>query len=913
MPQTYIALDLETTGFNAVEDQVIEIAAVKFTDGKVVETFDTLINPEIPVPSMITHITGLKNEDLVNAPHFEQIKDKLIEFIGPHPIVGHNISFDVTFLNQKGLNLINPLYDTVQLAGILMPGLASYSLDTLTRILKITHTKKHRAMSDTMACMELFFMLEERISQIDPDTFKQIENVLGRSTWSLSELFMIPRTGKQKAKSNKKSKNTQKQEDTDSVPKITADVLTEENILNIYSETGPLAQIIQASGQTYEPRAMQQKMTAEILKAFKNNSGLLVEAGTGTGKTMAYLLAAIYWSLTYHQKVVISSYTINLQQQIFKKDLPLIKSALQKLDPGIKVNAAILKGRKNYLSLKRLEKFLEKDFFMDHEVSLLIKVLLWIKHTQTGDLEELSVQNKEFLVLEDICCSEYVCPHEIPEFKNGCYLMKARAKAEQSDIIVVNHALLLQDAMATTPLLPESGYLIVDEAHHLEKVATDSFTITLSFNSFLRSFEKLLKISENLMHQNPDSIEAKATFPQIKELKNYLNQIISRIDIFFGLIGIFMEKNMDPSQFQYQLNLKPYHLNGTDWQKVRDAAKSIGELGMGILQALNALNEILKSDKVTSPYSGDIKNSSYECERRLADLKTALQEEQLNKQISWVYKAPDPVNGSINMKSAPYSIGQKLSEIIFKRKKSVILTSATLRTDHSFSFIREQLSLDNNFTEIALPSHFAYPDQVKILIPEDLPEPMTEGYFLSCCDLIYNIIKKNGGRTLILFTSKKALSATYHKIAAQLKVDGFTLLAQNITGGRGKIIEHFKDEPGTSAILGTASFWEGVDIPGHDLTCVVMQKLPFDPPEDPIILARSQKYHNSFGQFQLPRAILKFKQGFGRLIRSSKDTGSIIILDSRITQKSYGRQFLESLPEGIKIEYCGKKNLTEFL
>ncbi|MBU1953474.1 DNA polymerase III subunit epsilon, partial [Patescibacteria group bacterium] len=267
----------------------------------------------------------------------------------------------------------------------------------------------------------------------------------------------------------------------------------------------------------------------------------------------------------------------------------------------------------------------------------------------------------------------------------------------------------------------------------------------------------------------------------------------------------------------------------------------------------------------------------------------------------WTYKT---FEGYSCIKSAPINIGEKLRTLLFDAKKSIILTSATLRTENSFDFIRDQLSLSPDTGEVVLESHFDYPDQVKIIIAEDLPRPQTEGYFKACSDIIEDIIKANGGRTLVLFTSKKALTATYMAVAPNLKLDGYNVLAQGITGGKGKIMEHFKQEPGTCALFGTASFWEGIDIPGDLLTCIVMQKLPFDPPTDPIIFSRGLKYDDAFNEYQVPLAILKFKQGFGRLIRTSKDKGSMVILDSRISGSAYGQKFLTSLPGGIKIEHA---------
>lgn len=903
MPKTYIALDLETTGFDAINDQVIEIAAIKFKGEEIVGKWTSLINPEVPIPPMITHITGLKAEDLINAPRFAEIKDSLVDFLGDYPIIGHNIPFDIGFLNSKGLRITNPLYDTLQLAPIFMPGLASYSLDTLTRVLKIKHEEKHRAYSDTQANYELFLKIQKKITGLDSGLFTEIKKVLEKSTWSLAELFT--RAVAERRLKPAPSGHTNKLSRSDTLPEESFQenpgaTSTEHNpniqispdqLADFYKENGALSKVI----KDYEKRDTQNLLTRKILDCFENGSHLLAEAGTGTGKTMAYLLASIYHSLKTGQKVIISTYTHNLQSQIINKDVPILSEALEKISTDLGFKSVILKGRKNYLSLKRLEKFLRKDFFMDHEVTVLIKVLMWLKTTPTGDLSELPLQGKEFTVLEDLYCTEYACPHNDPEYKNNCYLLKARQKAENANLVIVNHALLIQNLVSENTLLPSFDYLIIDEAHHLEKVTTETLTITLSLNQSIKPFEKIVTILEEIERHSDKSFQ---------ELKIKIRQLVVRIEIFFGLLGIFIEKNLDPSRFQYQLNLRPQDFNTLEWHKVKESAKILIELGKEIIANLKQTE-----DQISEEQSKDFKNQLFDADRKINEFINGVPQSSNNNQINWILKN---LEGSIIFKSAPLNIGDTLNQFLFS-KKSIILTSATLRTNNTFSFLRDQLRLDEKFEELTLASHFSYPDQVKILIPEGFPEPATEGYFLSSAELIESIIRKNGGRTLVLFTSKKALAATYHLIAPRLKTEGLIILAQHITGGRGKIIEHFKDEPGNCAIFGTDSFWEGVDIKGSDLTCVIMQKLPFDPPDDPIIVARSHKYENSFGEFQLPRAILKFKQGFGRLIRSSKDVGSIVILDSRITQKSYGHQFLESLPAGIQIKHAPKERLAEYL
>lgn len=882
--KTYIALDLETTGFEPLNDQVIEIAAIKFENDKIVDTFDTLINPGIPVPQMVTQITGIKDEDLTESPSFSDKREELRKFIGDCPIIGHNIGFDISFLNQKGMQLQNPLFDTLQMAGVLLPGLASYSLDTLSRTLKIVHEKKHRAYSDANACYQLFIMLREKIKEIDPTTYEEILAIISKSDWPLKEFFLGTKPDSKLAE-NKKKKIEKIANEESSEHKSPE----ESEIRDFFSDKSPLLKVI----KDYEIRDSQKQMSGIILDSFKENRSFIIEAGTGTGKTLAYLLPSAYFSTSEKEKVVISTYTHTLQEQIMGKDLPLLEEACLGLSQPMKFKSAVLKGRKNYISMKRFENFIAKDFFLDHEVTLIIKIILWINKTETGDLEELSIQGKEFTLLDEICCAQYVCDHENADYANGCYMMKASKKAGKADIVIINHALLIQNALAENKLLPEYSRLIIDEAHHMEKVATDSLTVSITFGNFIRPFEKL----QNALSKNFADTTPKKT----KELITTIDKIISRIEIFFGLIGIFMEKNLGERQFQYHLMLLERHLQSDEWQKIMAGGKQIIEQSQKALDELKEINEG-KTEKI-------MLNLGHECEKRLSDLQHVTGE-NITENVLWILKTYE---GNVSLKSAPANIGPAINDLLFKDKKSIILTSGTLRTDHSFTFIRDQLQLGEQFEEQYFKSHFDFPDQVKVLLPQDLPEPATEGYFKNCAELIGDVIRKNGGRTLVLFTSKSSLMATYRLLAPKLKDDGFAILAQNVTGGRGKIIEHFKDEPGKSAIFGTASFWEGVDIKGNSLNCIIMYKLPFDPPDDPIILTRNKMYENSFAQYQLPRAILKFKQGFGRLIRSSKDTGSIIILDPRIVKKSYGQQFIQSLPEGIKIEYTSKDNLTELL
>ncbi len=882
---SYIALDLETTGFDPENDQVIEIAAIKFEGNTITDTFETLVNPETEIPGMISHITGITEKDVISAPIFQQVVPKLLAFIDNCPIIGHNIDFDLSFLRAKGLPINNKQFDTFELASILLPGLPSYSLDTISRILKIRHEQKHRAMSDTHVCYELFNLLCERIKAIPPNTLAKIKQLLEKTTWGLSDVFQNIESEIENTPSAKKSKKA--------APANDPHIENIDQLLDLYDQNSILSKII----PQFEPRPSQRTLTEKILNAFEHQSHLLAEAGTGTGKTFSYLLAAAYWSIKNQEKVIISTHTNNLQDQIVQKDFPQI----QKLFPNLKIT--VLKGRKKYLSLTRFNRLKAKPNLADFEIIAIIKILLWLDHTETGDLDEVNLQNKELVLIDEICCS---IEEQLEENPDKDFLSKARRKAEQSQLIVVNHALLIQDAINENKVLPQSEYLVIDEAHHLENVVTNALNIDLTPNSFRKntdSLENTFALIEKSEHnKHPDNSDN--PFYQVHlSLDAIKNEVQNMYDQILIMLNKYAKGNND---YQTIVPINIAIITTPEWNSVLD---HLNQVIKNLDESLVLIKKLFKSLPDLPP------DTSNELQIRISNLEQVFHYtkqviQNFDEKITWLSKTYDE---NLHLHSIPINVSTALQQHLFNYKRSVILTSATLTTNNTFNYIRNELGLGEEFDEIQLPSNFSYPDQVKIIIPNDLPEPRDDHYIHDCIKLIGDLIQKNGGRSLILFTAKKELAKVFHSLAPKLKNAGFNLLGQSISGGRGKIISQFKDEPEVSAILGTNSFWEGVDILGEALNCVVIQKLPFDPPEDPIINARSSRYRRPFDEYSLPRAILKFKQGFGRLIRSCNDTGSVVILDSRLVHKQYGNEFLESLPNGISIQICPKNEVADLL
>ncbi len=895
-PSIYIALDLETTGFDANQDQVIEIAAIKFQGQEIIEEFETLINPQVPIPDMVTHITGITETTVKNAPIFEDIKKKLLQFIDNYPIVGHNINFDLTFLKAKGLPLINKEFDTLILSGLFLPGLPSYSLDTISRELKLTHLQKHRAMSDSHVCFDLFNIIKNKIALIPTPILQKIQTLLPKTKWPLTELFQITNNTIKKLPS---AQNPLPQLISKSSSSINSDFTIKniKDLENLFTPETILKQII----PNFEVRPTQQKLTNKILDAYQNNFHLLAEAGTGTGKSFSYLLAAAYFSTFHKTKVIISTYTNTLQDQLLHKDIPIIKNLFPKL------KTTVLKGKNKYLSQNRFNQLMEKDFLEDHEISTIIKILLWLPKTSTGDLDELNLQNKELNVLENI----YVQNDEKSLPKNQIsevnFYQKARLQAKQADIVIVNHSLLLQHFKTGQTLLPEFNYLIIDEAHHLEKVTTATLTIDLTTNRFKRIFDNLIILCSGLNEPNlfnlTTNLQILKTIGTEAENCSLLNQ-----ELFISIRNILEKYNKNPNPFYKYISLNKNIANTPEFHDIKLKIQNLYEHTKQLITDINTnyhdINHHFDQNK-----KNDINSILDQLNNAFDDLHI-LNSLDFQEKIIWISKTFDE---NIHFNCVNLDISSFLQKKVFSNLKSVILTSATLTTDNNFNFIRQELGLGEHFNELIIPSHFSYPDQVKILIPEDMPEPKDEQYIKDCTNLIEKIITINQGRSLVLFTAKKDLSKTFHELAPKLKNIGINLLAQGITGGRGKILAHFRDEPKTSSILGLNSFWEGVDLIGENLNCLIIQKLPFDPPDNPLLSARSQKYSDTFNDFALPRAILRFKQGFGRLIRSSSDIGTVIILDSRLVTKNYGSVFLNSLPTSIQIIKCPKNELPKHI
>ena len=958
MNQIYVALDLETTGLRPETDAIIEVGAVRFSaDGQVRDSWSSLVNPLVPIPRKIQVLTGIAPQDVARAPTLHEVLPVLASFVRDYPIVGHNVSFDRNFLSQKGLPLANTPIDTFELASILLPKMPSYNLEMLTKALGIQSPTYHRALEDARLAKDLFLALLERALDLDLETVQEINRAAARSPaaaggsvnrpeWPLRRLFQDIEREKVRygfASSIREQLRAKGGLDQETLGLAAAGTPWEAPLTPSPTRrsinTAALAAMLEEGGLLsrafagYEHRPEQIAMLRAVAEAFNDDEHLIVEAGTGVGKTVAYLLPAIFFAVANGRHVVISTNTINLQDQIYNKDIPDLQRMFQVPSstfqvPGSNVKpetwnmerfrSALVKGRANYLCLRRWGTFRHNPNPSVDEIRLLAKILIWLPTTITGDRAELTITvPAEQAAWGRLAANAETCTPDTCNFRqrDACFLYRARKAAEAAHLIVVNHALLFSDIVTENRVLPEHSHLIVDEAHHLEDVATTQLGYNVDQRGILAFLDGLNQpvggerttglLSELPAHFRGSTVPAgrqKEIEAQIAAVVNDVERARQGVYRFFNVLTMFLTGHVAEEQQSRATGYdQPVRLTGglraqPNWGEVEiawdDCSLLLGRVqdGLGRLhaafsdlagQAVLDLEELLSDLATNAGFLG-----------RLRARVRALISEPSHQEIYWLTVGAQ--DQEITLHTAPLHVGELLDSLLWSQKDCLVLTSATLATEGTFDYVQERLGLEDA-KELLVGSPFDYQSSTLVYIPDDIPEPGRPGYQKAVEQALLALGKATQGRALVLFTSHNAVRSTYQSIVSPLEEEGITVLGHGIDGTPRQLIERFKANP-KAMVLGTSSLWEGVDVVGEALSVLVIGKLPFAVPTDPIFAARSEAFEDAFSQYAVPQTVLKFKQGFGRLIRSKTDRGVVVILDRRLSTKSYGRAFLDSLP-----------------
>ncbi len=903
----FVVLDLETSGVDPKKDDIIEVAMVRYENGKEVKRYDDLIKIDYKLPKIITVITGITDQDLQeNGRDKGIVFEEIEEMLDGAYMIAHNIKFDFGFLEAKGLDLnILGKIDTIPLAQILYPQAPSYSLESLADDLEIKHVNKHRAMGDVEATLGLFKEMCKKIDNFPSPLIKEIQKYTKRSAWDAGAVF-------EDVKGESGNAQILKQVQDDNVCGTNNGVQKPLEVGEILKEGG----VLQKFWEDYEPRPQQVQMAESVMSAFDEGYHLICEAPTGVGKSLAYLSAAANVAIKNKSKVVISTNTINLQEQLFEKDVPLLQEIYQHGTdhPGVRV--ALLKGRSHYLCLRRLAKFKERQRFSDEEIILLAKILVWKATTLSDNCSEIHLTRGDSLTWDfELCADKKYCTPQKCKAYGDCYLHRARKKAEEADIIIVNHALLCADLESEGALLPEYQYLVIDEAHNFESASTDAFGMTLKQENF--------SLPLKLIHANLDTIKQRyegtlfgghMAMDRIDDVIGGISGLQDAVDNLFTVIALFVNRNVQDSGYIENLLVDQVILGAEEWLNL---STSSDETLRRVTEWLRKLKDFVDAWMLGSEEGSEqndfimeILQESEILQEQIVALKHFFADENSSDYIRWM---TSDLQGIVTVNLAPYLPGKYLKDRLYNQKKSIILTSATLGVklsdksfdapeQHPFTYLRTLLSLDDKFEELIIDSPFNFEAQTYVLIPNDAIPITSPKSNQQMAPFFEQLIRNVGGNMMSLFTSYKMIENLYLNLMEPLQNEGVRLLAQRISGGRNKIMKAYMNDPANSILFGTASFWEGVDIKGEALSTLVIHKLPFDVPSDPICKARSQMFQNGFFEYLVPRAILKFRQGFGRLIRSQKDFGVMIVLDNRVLTKEYGKLFLEALPEGITLE-----------
>lgn len=900
-----VALDLETTGLDIEQDSIIEIGAVRLRDGKIDEEFGILVNPGFVIPAETTHITGIHQDDLRNAPLLTDVLPQISDFVGQAPVIAHNVAFDIGFMRRFGTLKQNLPIDTVELASILLPRVPRYGLSSLAEHFNINLENAHRALDDARATAILYWQLWGKTLSLPPALLFEITQAMHNMTWATGEVF---RAAYEVVKSEENESLRTVIDIFEPLEKELKPLKTNDSLRTIDAES--VAKILDADGllaeniEHYEYRPQQVEMARVIAEAFNEGSHLLVEAGTGTGKSLAYLVPAMEWAAKNNQRIVISTNTINLQEQLLNNDVPLLKQVMN-LELGVEV----MKGRGNYLCPRRLAAVRRRRPNNIDELRTLAKVLVWLEESKTGDRGELSLRGGEYFVwsrlsAEDEDCSLHRCQSQM---NGSCPYFKARKRAEAAHIVIANHALLISDAASENSVLPAYKYLIADEAHQLEDAVTNGMSFRVDQTSLIRRLTDLGGVNSGLLGELLNNTRNSAPEKHVMRLEAFIQDIgnatkamQAHIRSFFATVEQFIQDSHSENNPKIRLDDKKRNLNA--FNNIRSSWEPLDEFFEVLVDALGQLaGAIGKLQKYEIPGVDDLINATGAVTHNFRDihseLRSLVQDSDANR-IYWVNNARSVEH--ISLQSAPLHVGPMMEEYIWNKKESAILTSATLQTSDDFSFLRDRLHADSA-KDLALGSPFNYQDSTLVYIPEDIPPPQEQGYQRAVERGIIDLAAALDGRVLALFTSYAQLRETAANISPRLSMGNITVYDQATGGSREALLDSFKSTE-KAVLLGTRSFWEGVDIPGDDLVALVIVRLPFAVPNDPIFAARSATYPNSFNDYAIPDAILRFRQGFGRLIRTKTDRGIVTIFDSRIINKSYGVKFVESLPD-VTLKY----------
>ena len=923
MPELiYAAVDLETTGLNPQTDEIIEVGVVRCTPDQVLERWSTLVQPKTMPSLRVQRLTGIKPDDLSDAPPFAEVEEEVRRRLSDAAWVGHNIPFDEEFLAGVGIAPPRPSVDTLPLAQILDPASPSHRLSDLCRRHKIETEQSHRALSDADAARGLLIVLRGLCQNLPPDVRDSLLEIAAQLGFNwptgrvLTEWIVAADIG---------------DAEVSPVARTPLPVHREPQRVALPADGGSLADLTERAftpddgdGVLLERRDEQIGMARDVADVLERGDVGIVEAGTGTGKSLAYLVPAALRALDTGRRALISTHTINLQQQLMTNDLPMARQLVERVAPRAagRLSAAIVKGRGNYLCRRKLQQ-LRSAVDDPDTAQLASRASVWEAQTETGDRAEVRLTPHESARWDRLSSSGETCLSDgCPFVRNeSCFLLRAQRLAEAAHIVVVNHALLISDLEYGAVVVPDAHMVIIDESHALEDAATDQLSEAMGEDWLGERLDEIF--SEARSREQGLAAEAMGVAPQAAiELRGRVRQMrLELSDLYDRLAAFASEHAEDQYDGDDRLTLSRGVRAQPGWAQIEEnwerAAGQLGEINAALSEVARSYGDAAREERDDLQrreelllQAEDIGWVGATLAERGARMAGVLHDYD-DSVIAWLHR--NRRSGSAFVHSAPLSVAPRLREL-WEERGGVVLTGATLATDRGFNFLRERLGLADA-AESQYGSPFDYERAARIYLPDDAEEATASNHHDEVARALGLLAPAAGGRTMALFTSHGAMRQVARRVEESLAAAGLVLVLQGRDGSAAAVAAALRNDPRTVA-FGVASLWTGVDLPGDSLSLLVITRLPFWPPTDPVTQVRSDQYDNPFMDYSLPAAIIRFRQGIGRLIRRRSDRGAVVILDDRVSTKRYGKQFLRALPPAPVLRMpvaAAADDLREFL
>ncbi|MFF2014368.1 ATP-dependent DNA helicase DinG [Paenibacillus sp. NPDC058177] len=938
----FAVLDFETTGTQSVGEIIQVGLAIIEEDRSISRVYGSFVKPGAPIPPFITGLTGITDSDVADAPELDEMMMELVPLLDDVVLVGHNVAFDFHFL-QNALDRCGYLpfqgriLDTIDFLKICFPSLTTYQLGAVSSHFGITHERPHQADSDALATALVLLQCLEELYSLPLLTIQRLSELFAAEDSDLGWYFDgLLREREMETFQPESDLTFYRQlalkvgDWTELEPPRDQHGANPLHSLSFSDYMDEIRQRLKDKLPHYESREAQDIMFNEVITALSEDKHLLIEAGTGTGKSLGYLLPAIYQSVRSEQKVMVSTHTINLQDQLRERDIPLLTEVVP-----FPFKAAIFKGRGHYLCLRKFEhKINKRDFTSPREDAIIAaQMIVWLTQSESGDDEELNLGGRGGDFWETVASDTDSCLGRACPWFRKCYYHRAKHEAGIADVVITNHSKLFADVKAGHQLLPAYEHLVIDEAHHLEDVAGKHLGMHMKHFTVSHTLGRLYKDSRNgqlpalrQILQTSGSEQASEWSVIIDRLYPDLLTVKETWDVLSERLYTLLPERSDAAAGeagQLVLRLQPGS-KPKDWEELAALENtmhlSLSEVirkGEKMLSEMREQEGQSSSDSLVTDLGGLFKDLGAIREQ----VRFFMNLNDVNV-VYWLEASTNYRSKSLQLYAVPVDVSAQLKELFFDKKNSIVLTSATLSVDKSFQFMIDNLGLgeaaeQGRLMTSLLPSPFKYREQALLVIPRDFPSVKGSIGDARFVDTLVQSLAEAAvitrGRMLVLFTSYRMLRQVYDPLKEALASQDISVLGQGVEGGsRSKLIRRFQDS-NASVLLGTSSFWEGVDIPGEALTCLAIVRLPFQPPNHPLAEAKAEllqaQKKNPFMKLSVPQAVIRFKQGFGRLVRTAQDRGIVIVYDTRVIESYYGKYFLYSLP-GPKMEHMKTEQMV---